>query len=648
MNLLSLDITNFLAIGHARLAMKNQGLVLLQGENLDDTSANSNGVGKSSIPDALCWCVYGETAREESGDDVVNDKAKKGTVVTCIWEDGTTRYRIARHRKHPTFKNETHVEQSTDAGATWTTLTKGTEKETQKVILDIIGCSYDVFRASIYSGQESMPDLPNMTDKQLKLLVEEASGVERLEGAYRIAADRLAERKREHVALTTKRDGLASQLESAKVALASRKIEHDRFEEGRPERAKIHHAQAAEVRASIIEAAGKLKGAGEAEKGARAAEIAKQLSEHSRSERAVQELALDVTDALKILTTAKSRCEHGLAEVRRRKDALDNIAEEATKPCPECGKPHTEAEIEDLRRHMTDALRQKIIEAKELQGKVAEAQARHDAAVAKVREAQAKLPDVSHLTAEQAAINRDLMALERLKAQVLTRKKDFDRLVELAKSELTATNPYAAAIADADTRVKTLLAGIDDLNTQIAFQEVAVEVAANVAKVFSPAGVRAHILDTVTPFLNDRTADYLSALSDGNIEAVWTTLGQTSKGELREKFNIAVKNSKGAKSFKGLSGGEKRKVRLATALALQDLVASRATKNLGLWIGDEIDGALDRAGLERLMVILERKARERGTVIVVSHHDLKDWCDNVCIVTKQPDGIAVVSGALCV
>lgn len=53
---------------------------------------------------------------------------------------------------------------------------------------------------------------------------------------------------------------------------------------------------------------------------------------------------------------------------------------------------------------------------------------------------------------------------------------------------------------------------------------------------------------------------------------------------------------------------------------------SRATKPINLWIADEIDYALDESGLERLMVVLDRKARERGTVLIISHQSgLKDW-----------------------
>ena len=164
------------------------------------------------------------------------------------------------------------------------------------------------------------------------------------------------------------------------------------------------------------------------------------------------------------------------------------------------------------------------------------------------------------------------------------------------------------------------------------------------AAVYGPAGVRAHILDTVTPYLNARTQEYLTVLADGNIKAVWNTLTKSKKGELKEKFSIEVVNEKGAESFEGLSGGEKRKVRLATAMALQDMVASRATKPINIFVADEVDHALDESGLERLMTVLNDKAKERGTVLVISHNSLSDWIDNVITVTKE-SGYGTVSGA---
>lgn len=154
-------------------------------------------------------------------------------------------------------------------------------------------------------------------------------------------------------------------------------------------------------------------------------------------------------------------------------------------------------------------------------------------------------------------------------------------------------------------------------------------------QVFALSGVRAYILDMVTPYLNSRTSYYLDILSDGAMRAEWVTLSKNAKGELKDKFSIAIEARQGAKSFEALSGGEKRKVRLACAFAIQDLVAQRVADPIRLFVADEIDDALDAAGLERLMTVLEEKAAQGNCVMVISHNDLQHWIPNVLTVVKE-------------
>ncbi|WP_326894502.1 AAA family ATPase (plasmid) [Rhizobium beringeri] len=100
-----LEIHNFLAITDAKINLSDRGLVLLQGNNHADSSADSNGVGKSSIPEALEWCWFGETARGLSGDGVINNVAKKDCFVKSVAVDGHITYTATRYRKHKTGKN---------------------------------------------------------------------------------------------------------------------------------------------------------------------------------------------------------------------------------------------------------------------------------------------------------------------------------------------------------------------------------------------------------------------------------------------------------------------------------------------------------------------------------------------------------------
>jgi len=105
MKFLSAHIENFLTVAAGSVKLADRGLNLIQGVNNDDDSASSNGAGKSSIVDAICWCLYGVTARGVKGDAVVNLKAKKNTAVIVMLENGATTYKVERYRKHATGKN---------------------------------------------------------------------------------------------------------------------------------------------------------------------------------------------------------------------------------------------------------------------------------------------------------------------------------------------------------------------------------------------------------------------------------------------------------------------------------------------------------------------------------------------------------------
>lgn len=650
MKFLQLSIKNFLTIWNAPLYLDGKGLVLIQGVNEDDTSATSNGVGKSSIPDALCWALYGITARDVTGDAVVNKTAKKDCSVAVIMQDGASIYRITRYRKHKEFKNQTVVEGATaredDEASVWVNLSKGTEKETQEVIDGIMGCSVDVFRAAIYAGQEQMPDLPKMTDKQLKLLIEEAAGVARLEGAYMKAREKWSGAKAVADGHVANHAAILLRIADTSLKATDAGLKHADFEATRKGRHEGYLGNVATIKGEMIDIVTRVKAMNETVLRAEYDILEEQLAENAKVVACERELAVAVSRAESTMSRAQFTADASKKEALRVKGAIDNAPEEMKKPCPECGKPHTEDELGEYCKVMKENLKVRLERVKLDAGALAASQRMVEDSKKTLDDYRGKMPDVSAVSARKRELTLALSGIAGLKSDLQLLKKDHDRNVECANGALTEANPLAAIVDHLSGTMTDLQSKAEILLGQIKHDQEKSSLYESVVKVFGPAGVRAHILDSVTPMLNERTAEYLTALSDGNISAVWSTLSSTAKGELKEKFNIEVTNEKGAESFAGLSGGEKRKVRLATMLALQDLVASRATKPIELWIGDEIDDALDTAGLERLMGVLEGKARERGTVLVVSHNELRDWIDNVVTVTKK-GGYSTIEGALC-
>ncbi len=641
MKIKSVAIDNFLVIGSAVLNLEDKGLVLVQGENKDDDSADSNGAGKSSIVDSISWCLYGETARGVKGDAVVNRKAKKDCCVSAIVDDDGTKYGISRYRKDKEHKNALRVV-NLDTSAD---LTKGTDKLTQDVVNKIVGCSVDVFKAAIYSGQENMPNLPGMTDRQLKLLIEEAAGIERLQRAHETAKERLKSVETKYINAIANveikikdRDGvrimLDESIEDKRSWDEDTAGEIDSRSRSMADRAKIYMSQK-----KIIDGMNEEGIVKEMEK------LSEALDGKEREDAERERLSDIAASADRTVASVAAKASVQAKRTRSLKESLDNIQSKVGTPCGECGKTHTMEDIEDARDLASKKLRESIELVKQANVSLTDARNEQAERIRELEMYESSMTDVSEVLKRQRDLTQSLDEINK-KKQVL---KSAAQDVKTEKNEIARlkakVNPHESRIKSRTDSLKAAEIAIEEANKNVVEVEDEATLKRNAVEVFGPAGVRAHILDSVTPFLNEKTAHYLGSLTDGGISATWSTLSTTAKGELREKFAIAVEKVNGASTFAGLSGGEKRKVRLATSMALQDLVASRATKPFQLYVADEIDDALDGAGLERLMGILDDKAKDRGTVLVISHNSLSDWISQQ-VTVRNESGVSTVSGVL--
>jgi len=638
------DIEGFMAIGIAALGLTDRGLVLIQGENHDDASAKSNGSGKSTIPDALSWCLYGVTARGESGDDIINTTCKTASVVTELI-DGEAVYRVSRYRKDTKHKNHVILEKVSKTATV--DLTLSSDKETQLRINQIVGCDVDVFNAAIYQGQECIPDMPNMTDKQIKNLIEQAAGISVLEDCYRIA---LFEKNEQEKIL----DRLDLANDAANEAVVQAKSDVEEVKAKVTEWDGTHTLTVAAAK-TLEESSSASKKAAD-EKLARAEEkvptINASIAKHKtvleektgcdsvlRSERDTQHEQATTT------RLAQNKADQSQTALDQAEAKLVAIADRIGTSCGECGKPIEEVDLESVKKGAQMVVNQATANLATANEEWASEQVVLETVTGHADEYEAAMPDYTETSERLNKCNLVLAKIETVRVEA----KGFNNAWAVAVHHLDeikdTINPHNARLVTVDINLKRAIKDRKKAQKELGEQADVVQTAIATMEVYSPAGVRAHILDHVTPFLNSRTAHYLSAMSDGNLSAEWSTVSFTKKGDMREKFSIQVSNMTGGKKFGLLSGGEKRKVRLACAMALQDVVSGRATKPIELFMADEIDDALDDAGLERLMGLLEEKARERGTVLVISHRSLSDWIREVAVVRKE-GGVATISGAL--
>ena len=632
MKILGTEINNFSAIGRVKVELNDKGLVLIQGANKDDTSQDSNGSGKSSIPDALCWCFFGETAKGQSGDKLVNRTAKKDTSVETLVvdEDTDAVYRISRYRKHKVHKNMLRLE--LEQGSTWKDLTGGTDKITQELVNRVLGCNLEVFSAAIYAGQEAMPDLPGMTDKQLKVLVEESAGITMLQDAHEIANRHVKERKavvQDFAGKVATKQSNIDLLSNNRLTLQTKQGDWEVAQEARIEDAKTELKRVTGV---FDEELGDKITKKKTELSDKASDLRTKIA-GSDAERLQERVLVDELAKLSVIESNKAvaidRAKNVLLSVQKE---LDHIGE--CGHCETCGHELDAAKIEEVTRNAEQEVKAAQSELDAAIKAHATSAQNVDTATKALSAHRDSMTDVSALTAELTTLGDNQQKLDAARQAWDKQKAGVEQARKHYADVQAEKNPFVAQIEALDKQVEGIQAEMEDLEDKRVAAAKELFIAEEAFRVFSPAGVRAHILDTVTPHLNARTSHYLSTLTDGNIDAVWSTVSKTAKGELREKFVIDVQSKTGGETFKDLSGGEKRKVRLACAMALQDLVASRAGKPIKLFIADEIDTALDPAGLERLMAILEDKARDKGTVLVISHSDLRDSIRQAVTVTK--------------
>lgn len=632
----NLTIENFLVIGKATVSLRDRGLVIIQGENNESSAADSNGAGKSSIADAVVWCLFGVTSRGVKGDAVVNREVKSNTHVSLDIEDDDGRiYTVSRYRKSQEHKNSIHVK-VTD-GQDTVDLTKGTPKLTQEIIEKIVGCTYEVFCSSVYAAQDKIPSLPEMTDKNLKMLIEEASGMSLLENCYEEAKQRASEAKSKVKSSTYK-------LESAEDAL--------RFQEEQIDVIKNNSKDWDEDQKQKVEAEKKnLKTLEDQHKN--------DLSKYNAAKTAAQkceDIIKIVEDKVSGISDYQHRYEQAKLEVdniklraseikteiNRKKEKIERLKAKIESsemligtPCESCGTPIQESSISDVISTCKNKIEELLGEIKKDIVGFEVLREQNINLTSKAKKLKSEIPDVSSLIEKQNSARATLQKTKNIihdfeykKAEIKNIKEDIDAL---EKQENPFKGTVEKFVNNIEKKKKEVVEAKKNLNEAVEAEELAKQALA----VYAPSGVRARILDHVTPFLNERTAKYLVDLTDGEISATWTTLVKNANGELREKFSIEVGSMISGATFQALSGGEKRKVRLATALALQDLVSQRATKPIDLFIGDEIDDALDMSGQERLIALLKKKASEKGSVFVISHNELKWYANKKLTVVKE-------------
>jgi DNA repair exonuclease SbcCD ATPase subunit len=172
----NLTIKNFMSVGNVTqaLRMNQQGLTLVLGNNLDlGGDGARNGVGKTTIVNALSYAIFGSALTNIRKENLINKTNGKNMLVTVEFEKNGNKYIIERGRKPNLLRfivDDHEVnEAGTDEGA-------GENRVTQEAIDRVVGMSAEMFKHLVALNTYTQPFLSLRANEQ-RDIIEELLGI---------------------------------------------------------------------------------------------------------------------------------------------------------------------------------------------------------------------------------------------------------------------------------------------------------------------------------------------------------------------------------------------------------------------------------------------------------------------------------------
>jgi len=165
----NITLRNFLSTGAVTQAVNldSKEITLILGENLDlGGDGARNGTGKTTLLQALSYCLFGVPINNIRKDNLINRTNGKNMLVTVEFSSNGTEYKIERGRKPNLlrfFVNNTASSAEEDTA-------QGENKETQVQIERAIGMTSDMFKHIIALNTYSEPFLSLASGEQRKII----------------------------------------------------------------------------------------------------------------------------------------------------------------------------------------------------------------------------------------------------------------------------------------------------------------------------------------------------------------------------------------------------------------------------------------------------------------------------------------------
>jgi DNA repair exonuclease SbcCD ATPase subunit len=618
LNFKNIIIENFLSIGKMNIDLSDNGYVFVKGfnENTED-NAKSNGSGKSSIWEAISWCLTGDFIRGKLK-DISNLNGDDGAYVQLTFECDGSDYVITRTKDHSKYKTNLKIsingEDKSGKGI------RDTEKLLEEYLPDLTPV---LIGSVIILGQGLPQKFSSNSPSGRKEVLETLSKSDFMINDLKIRIGKrkdLLNRSLRDIEDSILRDN--TNLENQKETLIKLESKLESFSNNPnfDEMISDLNSNCAQLKLDIEEKEKLIEelSAKKEDCNERIRELYNSWQEVSgeimlfykdKKEAATQ----DFTDAKVLLSTAINELE----ELKKIKDV-----------CPTCGQKIQGIELPNIaeKESIIEQLRYKYEDAKKVFDSISK-QERDDLDHAKKinNDENARITSI---------YNETIRALDIANSEKKTlHSQVMDCLLKISAVENERDN-LAKNIQECKESIDSVNLLITKLNEQLLYNNIErdniiarLEII-NKFNTIVTRDFRGFLLTNVIEYIQKKSKEYaMDIFHNDKIEF-------TLDGNL---IYIAYNG----KQYEALSGGEKQKVDLIIQFSIRDMLCNFLNFSSNILVVDEIFDNLDNIGCQEVINLISTKLSDISSIYIVSHHtDIDIPCDKELIVIKDKNGVS--------
>lgn len=539
----------------------------------------SNGSGKSTILDAINFCLFGKPFRNIKIGQLVNKYNKKGLLVNMKFKIGNDQYEITRGYKPDVFalaKNGNEIENMSS------------KRLNQEEIEKLLGINERLFKYIVGIAVTNSKPFLTMSIGDKRSLIESIFNIDVLSSMAKEVKKRNSMNESDLRLKLTENNGLQTQVQDNAEYIKKIQKYIEQFDETKK-------ATCAELERTI----GQYEEAIEKQK----ANVAKG---NAAIERQSTKSALPSSEEMYKVNTSIGAAEHSKSSIEK------NLRDVGTGAfCPLCGAEldsgHAAEHIKELKAEL------KTLTEKTLPGLIAEQQKLNEQKRV-YDEAQSKINLIKQkVVAEQVKLSSNETQLEKLKTQLETEQNkvcDFK------------TDEYKEKLKELKKRAKELAKNIAEVEHKITIDTKIIDI-------LGDEGLRMFFFKKLLPILNSRINYYLKKFE------LSATL------ELDPSMNETIMTGRFEQSYNNFSGGEKARIDMAILLSFFDISKMISNWSCSLLFVDEVmDGGVDNNGIEQFLGTFYSLVTEQDKnigIYIISHKlsDVQINWTNVIKVEKK-------------